>query len=199
MKKKDFFNKAYKNFGDFLSVAASRELDYFILDGEYTSAFNYRIKKVVEDIKVQKKDNIEFSILFNTNGEIAVIDAVIIGDFISDCYGLKLSKYYKDKQVDKIIKDVRGGNDKAISDFIYISYSILYEIIDEIYKEIKWHKDMMEKYKNPYSLNNYTEKDLPILMLCFLILEDICRYLGIDSIFLYKNIQNIISKKTNKT
>ena len=195
MREKDYLKKSYKTFVEFLSVVCSRELEYLILDSSFTSAFNYRIKKMIDQVKKEGKDGIEFSVLFNTQGEVALIDANIIGSFISNNYCASIEKYYKEANLNKIVKEIINGNEKSQKDFIMISYNIIYKTLDELYKEIKYKKDVMDNYVKEYKLENHKNPDLPIVVGVLLILEDVCKYLSIDVILLQNSIDKIISSK----
>ncbi|MCY6354568.1 hypothetical protein [Clostridium sp. ZS2-4] len=192
MKNEDHLRKTYRRFTDFLSVACSRELEYFILDSNFTSAFNYRVKEIVKEIEKEGKEDIEFSVLFNTEGEVVLIDANILGRFISDNYNVSIEKYYKGISLDKIIKEVKNGNKKTKLDFVKISYSILYKTINELYKEIKCKKELKNKYIQKYKLEEYTGMDTAIIVCVLLILEDACRYLAIEKEVFTLSISQII-------
>jgi hypothetical protein len=132
MRGKEYMKKIYKKFSDFVAVASARELEYFILDSSFTSSFNYRMKKLIEEVKKERNDGIEFSILFNTDGEIVLIDANLIGRYIGNNYNITIEDYYKNTSLNKIIRDVINGSEKAQKDFVTISYSILYHTLKTI-------------------------------------------------------------------
>lgn len=195
MKDKDYLKKSYKTFVEFLSVVCSRELEYLILDSKFTSAFNYRIKKMLNEVKKEGKEGIEFSVLFNTEDEIALIDANIIGSFISNNYCASIEKYYKGANINKVIKEIINGNEKNQEDFIMISYRIIYKTLDELYKEIKYKKDVVDSYVRNYRLEGYRNEYTPIVIGVLLILEDVCKYLSISEVLLQNSINKIISSK----
>lgn len=195
MKNEDYLRKTYRRFTDFLSVACSRELEYFILDSNFTSAFNYRVKEIVKEIEKEGKEDIEFSVLFNTEGEVVLIDANILGRFISDNYNVSMEKYYKGISLDKIVKEIKYGNKKAKIDFIKVSYSILYKTINELYKEIKCKKELKNKYIQRYSLKEYKGMDIAVIVCVLLILEDVCRYIAIEKELFISSISKIIFSK----
>ena len=95
---KSYLNKAYKNFSDLVYVVATKELQYFITKGEFTSFFNYRMKKMLSEISEEKNGLLDAGVFFNTDGEITLIDAEIVGKFIQDNYEIKnagvLQKYF---------------------------------------------------------------------------------------------------------
>lgn len=195
MRNKEFMKKIYRRFSDFVSIASARELEYFVLDSKFTSSFNYRMKKMIEEIKKEKNDGIEFSILFNTNGEIALIDANIIGKHIGNCYNIKIEEYYKNAALNKIIRDVINGSEKSQKDFVTVSYSILYQIIESIYSEIKCKKDIIDRYKKDYLLTEYNREDIGAVVACILIIEDICRYIGIRENLTLQAINDSVFRK----
>ncbi|MCY6483319.1 hypothetical protein OW763_02975 [Clostridium aestuarii] len=195
MKNDNHLKKDYKNFKQFLATVCAKELEYFILDSEFTSAFNYRIKKIIDEIQKEGKKDIEFSVLFNTSSEVALIDADIIGSFISNTYSKEIEEYYKGILLDKIIKEVINGNEKVQNDFITISYSILYRTINELYKEIKCKKEIIKRYINKYNLQEHKEKTIGINIAILLILEDVCEYISIENKILNDSVHKIISSK----
>ncbi|MBL4936317.1 hypothetical protein JK636_11150 [Clostridium sp. YIM B02515] len=195
MRSKEYMRKIYRKFSDFVSIAAARELEYFIMDSRFTSSFNYRMKKMVDEIKKEKNDDIEFSILFNTEDEIALIDANILGKYIGNNYNIKIEEYYKNAGLNKIIRDVINGSEKSQKDFITISYSVLYRTFDTIYSEIRCKKDTVDKYKRDYLLTEYDEKDIGAVIASVLILEDICRYIGIRENIVLQAVNDAVFRK----
>lgn len=195
MRSKEYMRKIYRRFSDFVSIAAARELEYFVLDSKFTSSFNYRMKNLINDIKKEKNDDIEFSILFNTEGEIALIDANILGKYIGNNYNITIEEYYKNASLNKIVRDVINGSEKSQKDFVTISYSILYHTLDAIYSEIKCKKDSVDKYKKDYLLTEYTGEDIGAVIASILIIEDICRYIGIRENLVLQAINDIVVRK----
>lgn len=195
MKSKEYMKKVYRRFSDFVATATARELEYFVLDSKFTSSFNYRMKKMIEEIKAEKNDNIEFSILFNTNGEIALIDANIIGKYIGNNYNITIEEYYKNTSLNKIIRDVINGSEKSQKDFITISYSILYHTLHAIYTEIKCKKEIIDTYKKDYLLTDYTGEDIGAVIASILILEDICRYIGVRENLVLQAVNDAVLRK----
>ena len=145
---KSYLKRAYKDFSELVYVVSTKELEYFITKGEFTSSFNYRIKKMLTEIEKEKNELLDTGVFFNTEGEITLIDAEIVGRFIEDNYKLKMVEYYKNTSLNKIIREVVNGSEKAKGDFILISYSILYDTLNELYKTISCKKDSMIVYKN---------------------------------------------------
>ncbi|MBZ9689167.1 hypothetical protein G9F72_022985 [Clostridium estertheticum] len=191
---KRYLNKAYKNFSELVYVVSTKELQYFITKGEFTSFFNYRMKKMLSEISEEKNGLLDAGIFFNTDGEITLIDAEIVGKFIQDNYRLKMLEYYKSTSLNKIIREVVNGSEKAKGDFILISYSILYNTLRELYKTISCKKDNTIVYKNRYALEDYYKDDCTMVIAVLLILEDLCKYIGVDRYKMLKQIKEIIYK-----
>lgn len=195
MLEKDYMKKKYKSFKEFLGIACSRELEYFIFDSQFTSAFNYRMKKLSEEVKDSGKDNISFSVIFNTEDEVAIIDASIVGSYISNNFVAHMENKYKGIVINKIIKNVINGKEKNKQDFIIISYDILYKTLEELYKDIKYNKEVLNKYIKEYKLEENIRKDIPIVVCSLLILEDMCAYLSIHKEIFLNVIDKAISSK----
>lgn len=191
MKEEEYFKKNYKSFQEFLHTVCSKDLEYFILDSKFTSAFNCRMKKLVEELKKDGKEDIEFGVIFNTEGETVLIDAEIIGEFVANNYISAIEKYYKNVSLDKIIKEITDGNEKVQSDFTLISCKVLYNLIEEVYKDIKYKKEIANRYIKKFNINTYKDEDLFIITIILLISEDICRYIGIKKNILENSIRNI--------
>lgn len=192
---REHLKRNYKSFSEFLSVVCSRELEYFILDSKFTSAFNYRMKKLIEEVKKEEKKDIEFSVIFNTQAEVVLIDANIIGGYVSNNYSVSMEKFYKGAVLNKIVREVVSGNKKSKKDFIIISYDIIYKILEELYKDIKYKKEILNTYIDKYNLESYKKERLPIAIAVLLIMEDICKYLSFDDYILKESIDKIISSK----
>lgn len=190
MKNKDFMKKAYRNFTQFVEEASFRELAYFVLDSKFTSMFNCRMKELVGEINIDGKSIIEASVIFNTNGEVALIDGAILGKYVGNNYGVNMESSYKNITLNKVVKHVVNGSEKAQKDFIAISYNILYKTFNELYKEVKCRKDLCEKYKEQYLISDYRGSDIAIVLCSLLILEDICKYLGIKPKLMLDYIKN---------
>lgn len=195
MRGKEYMKKIYKKFSDFVAIASARELEYFILDSSFTSSFNYRMKKLIEEVKKERNDDIEFSILFNTNGEIALIDANLIGRYIGNNYNITIEDYYKNASLNKIIRDVINGSEKAQKDFVTISYSILFHTLETIYSQIKCKKDIVDKYKRDYFLTDYNSDDIGAVVASIMIIEDICKYIGIEGNLMQQSVNDAVLKK----
>ncbi|MGH4050640.1 MAG: hypothetical protein ACREVX_04690 [Clostridium sp.] len=177
---KDYLNKPYKSFSKLVYVASVKELEVFIIKGEFTSYFNYRMKKIIAEINEEKSDILDAGVFFNTKGEITLIDAKIVGKFIEDNYSLKMLEYYKNTSLNKIIRGIVNGSEKSKGDFILISYSILYDTLNELYKTISCKKTSMVIYRNRYALEDYKENDCTMVIAAQIILENLCKYIGIN-------------------
>ena len=186
---KSYLNKRYKNFSDLVYVVSTKELQYFITKGEFTSFFNYRMKKILSKIDDQNNELLDAGVFFNTEGEITLIDAEIVGRFIKDTYEIKMLEFYKSTSLNKIIREVVNGSEKAKGDFILISYSILYNTLKDLYKTISCKKDNSIVYKNRYALEDYLKEDCIMVIAVLLILEDLCKYIGVDRHKMVKEIK----------
>lgn len=192
---KEYLRTIYRKFSEFVAVASARELEYFVLDSKFTSSFNYRIKNMVEELKEDGKENIDASIMFNTKGEVALIDANILGSYIGYNYNVHIENYYKNASLNKIVKEVVNGSEKAQCDFIKVSYSVIYSTIDEIYSEVTCKKDVLDKYKEDYMITEYHGENNVAVIVSILILEDICKYLGVADRLMLNCINSIVLKK----
>lgn len=192
---KSYLKKVYKNFSDLVYVVSAKELEVFIIKGEFTSFFNYRMKQMIAEINEEKNEILDAGVFFNTKGEITLIDAEVVGKFIEDSYSLKMVEYYKNTSLNKIIREVVNGSEKSKKDFILISYSILYDTLNELYKTISCKKTNMIIYKNRYALEEYHKEDCTIVIATLLILEDLCRYIGVDRYKMVNEIKGKIYKK----
>lgn len=184
--------KIYRRFSDFVAIAAARELEYFVLDSKFTSSFNYRMKKLIDEIEKEENQDIGFTVIFNTNDEIALINADIIGKYVGNNFNIKIEEYYKNASLNKIVRDVINGSDKSKKDFIKVSYSILFNTLDTIYSEIRCKKDTVETYKGNYFLNDYNGEDVGAVIASVLIIEDICRYIGIEGSLVLRAVRDAV-------
>lgn len=198
MRSKDYMKKIYKNFSDFIYECSSRELEYFILDSKFTSSFNQRVKKLTDEIGREGKKSVELAIIFNTEGEIALIDSYIIGSYIGNSYTKHMEEYYKENFLNKIVKYVVNGNQKSKKDFLILSYDILYNTLNSIYCDIKCKKETLNNYVKMYNLKHCKNDDCSIVVASILILEDICRYLAIEEHILTESIRYTNSKRNSQ-
>lgn len=195
MEKKEYLTKPYRHFADFVSISACRELGFYILDSEFTEDFNYKLKETIEGVNEIGRDGTAFNVVFNTEGEVVIIDAELLGKFISNSFNIGVTGVYKTASLNKIVRNVINGTDKVKNDFVIIAYSILYNTLGYIYSEISYNKSLTEKYKKLYNLEDYEKNDFPIIVSAILIMEDICKYLDISSEYLKNCIFNDIKKK----
>ena len=198
MRDRNFLKNIYRSFDDFVTVSASRELEYFILDSKFTTMFNSRMKQVFEEIKKEGKDEVEFSVIFNTDGEVAIINSEIIGKFIGNSFKISMEQGYKEIGLNKIVKQVVNGNEKIKKDFVLVSFDILYKILREIYSEIKCKREIVYKYKSQFHMAQYEREDIGAIIAVVLILEDICKYIQIDNDILLDCVGEMVNKKNIK-
>lgn len=191
MNNKDYMGKLFKNFYDFVSLAASKELEYIVFDARYTTYFNNKMKELLNDIKNQDEKDLEFSVMFNTKGEVAIIDSKIVGKYIGNYYNIQMEQYYKGAKLNKIVWDIINGKDKIKRDFIVVSYKIIYRVLNEIYMDIKYNGRILDEYKSRYGFDNYRGKNISIIIISILILEDICSYIGIEDRILLEYFKKI--------
>lgn len=198
MRSKDYMKKVYRNFSEFISECSSRELEYFIFDSKFTTAFNQRIKELTNEIEAEGKKSVEIAIIFNTEGEIALIDSYIIGNYIGNSYVKHMEEYYKETSLNNIVKHVVNGNDKSQKDFLMISYKILYDTLNSIYFDIKCRKETLENYISGYNLKSCHQEDCSIVVASILIVEDICKYVSIKESILIDAVRNIAAKRNSQ-
>jgi hypothetical protein len=194
---KNFLTRVYRHFSDFASEAAARELEYFVLDSKYTTAFNVRMQQLVESIRKEGKKDIEFSVIFNTEGHIAVVDSDVIGRFIGNNYNISIERLYKTSSLNKIVTLVVNGTEKNKRDFVKVSYKIIQDTLKIIYSEIIYRKDIELKYREMYSLQSYNGEDIAVIVVSLMILEDICQYLNIQDEYLKACVMDSLKKNFN--
>ncbi|MHC1685738.1 MAG: hypothetical protein AB6733_22890 [Clostridiaceae bacterium] len=193
MRDNNYKTGKYKSFGDFIETCSSRELEYFVLNSKFTSNFNAKIKNIISSIEDEIKKS-EFKIFFNTNGEIAIIDSIILGKFIADTYIIAMKERYK-IDIDKTIQNVVKGNEKVQLDFLKVSYDTIYRTLRMIYMEVKYKKELFNNLKEYFKIEDYKKEDLSIVIISFVILEDISKYVNISSGVLNQCINEIIKIK----
>ena len=186
---KKHLKKIYKKFSDLVYVVSTKELEFFITKGEFTSFFNYKMKQMLSESN-EKNEILDVGVFFNTKGEITLINAGVVGKFIENNYTLKMLEYYKNISLNKIIKEVVNGSQKSKTDFILISYAILYGTLNELYKSISCNHANKVIFKNRYDLEEYNKEDCTIIIASLLILEDLCRYIGVDRYKMVKAVKN---------
>lgn len=190
---KKHLKKIYKKFSDLVYVVSTKELESFITKGEFTSFFNYKMKQMISESN-EKNESLDAGIFFNTEGEITLIDAGVVGKFIENNYTFKMLEYYKNTSLNKIIREVVNGSKKSKVDFILISYSILYDTLNELYKTISCKQASKIIFKNRYALEDYNKDDCTMIIASLLILEDLCRYIGVDRYKMVNELKNKIYK-----
>lgn len=195
MEKKEFLRKAYRQFNDFVTVSASRELEYYIIDSKFTSDFSEKMKDTIDNIKEMGRDGSGFNVFFNTYGEIALIDAELIGNFIGNCYQTTMKDYYRSAALNKIVKNVINNGEKVQKDFIKISFLVLYNILGQVYSQVKYNKEITGMYRKKYCMEEYRKSDVPLIIASILITEDISNFLSLDSGYLSAAISQEITKK----
>jgi len=195
LKNNDYIKKVYRKFSKFIEIAAIREQEYFILDAKYTNEFNIKVKELLKEIELEGKNNVEVSVIFDTKGDIVLIDGDIIGKYIANCYNYSIGNYYKEDSLNRIVREVINGSDKAQDDFIRISYAVIYNTLGSLYKEIKCKKEILRQYKNKFGFYNNQYEDEVLIVLSLLILEDISKYITIKPEAFLSCIQHIKDKK----
>jgi hypothetical protein len=187
--------RVYRNFSEFISECSSRELEYFVFDSKFTTMFNKRINGLIADIKKEGKNSVELSIMFNTEGEIAVIDSYILGRYIANNYNMNMQRYYKESSLNNIVKHVVNGSEKSKMDFSILSFNILYNTLKSIYSDIKYKKDTLKEYIKLYNLSHCQGDACALDVATILILEDICKYIGIKEGIIQYSIKDATAKR----
>lgn len=198
MKGKDYMKKVYKHFSEFIYECSSRELEYLILDSRFTTSFNQNVKGKIDEIRKEGKKSIDLAIIFNTEGEIALIDSYVIGSYIGNNYTKHMEEYYKETSLNKIVKYVVNGNEKSKKDFLVLSYTILYNGLNSIYCDVKCKKEVLVNYIKLYELKHCEHDDCSIVIASILMLEDICKYIGISEDILRNVIKSVTEKRNSQ-
>lgn len=198
MRNKDYMRKIYRNFSEFISECSSKELEYFIFDSKFTTMFNERVSEVIKDIKEEGKKSIDLAIIFNTEGEVALIDGYIIGRYIANNYKMHMEQYYKETSLNNLVKHIVNGNEKSKKDFLILSYRILYNTLNSIYCDIKFKKDTLRDYINTYDLKHCVGDDCALVVVTILILEDICKFLRINESLLEESVCHVAQKRNSQ-
>jgi hypothetical protein len=176
--------RRYSHFSDLVAAAAGRELGFLILSAEYTKGFSHGLKAIIDELNGSERLLTSFSVMFNTEGDIAIIDEALVGRFIAIKYKNTMEDYYKKTALNKIVKAVTTGGEKTIIDFLSVSYDVLYDALEEMYKEVKCRKDVLENLKLRYNLASYNREDTPIVMAVLMLIEDIIKYVGINETYI---------------
>ncbi|WP_050606465.1 hypothetical protein [Clostridium niameyense] len=197
MSKGNGIKKFSNNFSDFLSDVIVEKMRIFILDGSFKKKFNEDMKKMIKEMKGSEKEKIDLIIMFNTDGNIAIIDEFIIAKIIYNDYENLMRLYYRISSLNKLIKNLLMGDKIIKESFIKVSYKVFYNSLIKIYSELKCRKDIIVKYRLKYNLVNYNKEDISIIVLIILILEEICFQFNLDYITIEKIINSMINVKTN--
>lgn len=187
--------RKYSHFTDLVAAAAARELSFLILSAEYTKGFSLRLKHIMDELNGRERDLASVSVMFNTEGDIAIIDEALIGRFVAIKFNSTMEEYYKGASLNRIAKAVMEGEEKRIMDFLSLCYDVLYDSIEEMYKEVRCRKDVMENFKKRYNIASYNREDSPVVTAVLMIMEDIINYLGIKESY----ILTISAIKVRKT
>lgn len=198
MESRQFIRKLYRNFSDFVSIAASRELEFLVLDSKFKEDFNLHMRKIFAEIKEAKEETIEFTMFFSTEGDVVLIDSSILGKYVGDNFKITMEGYYKNASLNKIAKEIVNGSTKSKEDFIKITYRSIYGTLITMYEEIKYRKDLLEKLKLNFEIPYYEGEDLPVVVISLQITEDICKYLKLTMCNVHKIIPLDLKKDSSK-
>ncbi|SCN25739.1 hypothetical protein N3C_2462 [Clostridium sp. N3C] len=188
-------NKKYANFSDLIAAASARELGFMIISAEYTRAFSLKLKKIISELDEKQRALASISCMFNTKGDIVIIDEALLGQFISIRYKCAMEEQYKGTHLNEIAKSVIDGEEKKVLDFLSLSYDVLYETLSEIYKEIKCRKDVLNVHKEKYNMTSYNKEDNVMVTIVLMIIEDIIKYLNCKESY----VLTISALKVNKS
>ncbi|MFL0249077.1 hypothetical protein ACJDT4_01470 [Clostridium neuense] len=186
----NYVENSNKEFMEFMETAISTEIDCYIIDSSFTKDFNTRLIQVMEEIRKGNQD-IEFSIIFNVDREISLIDSLILGNFAADLYFVYMSKYYKSNDLQTILNYMHSESDAEKRKFIINSIDVLYGIFNEMFKDIRCNKSILCRYQEYYNLGELKEKKISLMVLVILVLEDICKYFRIRNGLLIEGCKEI--------
>lgn len=189
MKDNNIQNK-YKNFMQFLELVSANELNYFILDSKFKDGFNQRMKSLVKEIKEDFDGDLR--IVFNTHGEVAIIDSTVLSTYISDLYRRTMEAKYKGNRIEDIIKKTCDSGDIVKISFLKVSYASLYQSFDSIYKEIAYKNQHLENNKKYFGIEGYKKSDAAIVILTLMVLEDISKYISVKRNVLMDAIKEML-------
>lgn len=190
MENLNYVENSNKDFMEFMEQVISTEIDSYIIDSSFTKEFNKRLIEVMDEIRKSNPD-IEFSIIFNVDKEISLIDSLILGNFAVDLYFIYMSKYYRSKDLDTILNYMHNEDDAQKKRFIVNSMHVFYNIFNEMFKDIKFNKSVFCKYKKYYNLSEVKSNKNSLMVLVILILEDICKYFKIRNSLLVECCKEI--------
>jgi len=190
MENLNYVENSNKDFIEFMEKVISTEIDSYIIDSSFTKEFNKRLIEVMNEIRKSNPD-IEFSIIFNVDKEISLIDSLILGKFTVDLYFVYMSKCYGSKDLQTILNYMHNEDDAQKRQFILNSMDVFYNIFNEMFKDIKYNKSIFCKYEKYYNLNELKSKKNSLMVLVTLILEDICKYFKIKNSLLIECCKEI--------
>ncbi|MDP4089000.1 MAG: hypothetical protein Q8930_06975 [Bacillota bacterium] len=176
--------RKYSHFFDLTGAAAARELGMMVLSAEYTRAFSLRLRNILEELDDKERDLASISVMFNMEGDIAIIDEALVGSFVALRYKSVMEEYYKGTPLNKIARSVMEGGEKRILDFLDISYDVLYDTLQELYKEIVCKKEVLNTFKMRYNISSYNKEDSAVVAIVLMILEDMVNYMGIKESYI---------------
>lgn len=190
MENLNYVENSNKDFMEFMEQVISTEIDSYIIDSSFTKEFNKRLIEIMDEIRKSNSD-IEFSIIFNVDKEISLIDSLILGNFTVDLYFVYMSKYYRSKDLQTILNYMHNEDDDEKKRFIVNSMHVFYKIFNEMFKDIKYNKSVFFKYEKYYSLSELKSKKNSLMVLVILILEDVCKYFKIKNSLLIECCKEI--------
>ena len=176
--------RKYAHFSDLVAAAATRELGFLILSAEYTKGFSMRLKKIIDELNGSERVLASVSVMFNTEGDIAIIDESLVGRFISIKFKSAMEEYYKGVPLNKIVRAVIEGGEKRILDFLSLSYDVLYDTLEEMYREVRCKKEVLANFKTRYNIASYNKEDTPVVTAVLMIMEDIINYIGMNETYI---------------
>lgn len=180
MENLNYVENSNKDFMEFMERVISTEIDSYIIDSNFTKEFNKRLIEIMDEIRKSNPD-IEFSIIFNVDEEISLIDSLILGKFTVDLYLIYMSKYYRSKDLQTILNYMHNEDDGEKRIFVVNSINVFFNIFNEMFKDIKYNKSVFCKYEKYYSLGELNSKKNSLMVLVILILEDMCKYFKIKN------------------
>ncbi|GAA0733929.1 hypothetical protein [Clostridium oceanicum] len=186
--------RVYRDFSSFVEQSVAKRINFLVSDATFKTTFEDRVKKMIEDVKKKKNEEIDLVILFNTEGNIAIIDEYIISKFITNNYINLIRMYYRVGQTNKVIKDIVNSNNSVKENFLITSYKTIYNSIIKIYEDMTCRRDVIMRYKIKYQLLDYNKEDISAIVITIMIMEDICKCIGLKK----RSLLDIIKKFTKK-
>lgn len=186
----NYVENSNKEFIEFIETIISNEIDCYIVDSCFTKEFNKRLIEVMQEIRKGNQD-IEFSIIFNVDKEISLIDSSILGNFAADLYSVYMSKYYKSRDLKTVLNYIHSEDDNEKKRFVINSTNVFYDIFNDIFKDIRFNKSIFSKYEKYYNLRGLEKKKSSLMVLVLLILEDLCKHFKIKNTLLVECCKEI--------